>query len=84
MPHEVKERIDRRLRPELEKVDGLSGEEIDAVIGAFTILESSSPHTGHVQYRLVHLRPEIERRSDVETAISRAIHAAGYYIAGEE
>ncbi len=84
MPNEITERIAQRLRSELEKLDALSGEDIDAVIAAFTVFESSSPHTGHVQYRLVHVRPEIERRSDIESAISRAIHAAGYYIAGEE
>ncbi|MDB5092992.1 MAG: hypothetical protein JWO85_1093 [Candidatus Eremiobacteraeota bacterium] len=84
MLHEVNERIAQRLRPELEKENALTREQIDAVIGAFTVLESSSPRTGHVQYRLAHLGPEIEKRSDVEGAISRAIHAAGYYIAGEE
>jgi len=84
MAHDVKERIAQHLRPELERMNTLSGEEIDAVMGAFTLLESSSPRTGHVQYRLAHLGPAIEQRSDVESAISRAIHAAGYYIAGEE
>ena len=84
MPQEAKERIVQRLRSELERVDALSDEEIDAVIGAFTVLESSSPRTGHVQYRLAHLGPDMEQRSDVANAISRAIHAAGYYVAGEE
>ena len=84
MLHEVNERIAQRLRPELEKENALTREQIDAVMGAFTLIESSSPNTGHVQYRLVHLGPAIEQRSDVESAISRAIHAAGYYIAGEE
>jgi hypothetical protein len=84
MPQEAKERIAQRLRPELERVDALSSQEIDAVIGAFTVLESSSPRTGHIQYRLMQLGPEIEQRSDVANAISRAVHAAGYYLAGEE
>jgi hypothetical protein len=84
MPQEAKERIAQHLRRELESADALSSQEIDAVIGAFTVLESSSPRTGHIQYRLMHLGPEIEQRSDVASAISRAIHAAGYYVAGEE
>lgn len=84
MPHEAKERITQRLRPELERVDALSRQEIDAVIDAFIILESSSPRTAHIQYRLMHLGPEVEQRSDVAGAISRAVHAAGYYVAGEE
>lgn len=84
MPQEAKERIARHLRPELERMGALSGEEIDAVIGAFTVLDSSSPRSGHIQYRLVHLGPDIEQRSDVAGAIERAVHAAGYYIAGEE
>ena len=84
MPQQAKERIGQRLRLELETVEGLSPEEIDEVIDAFTVLESSSPRTGHIQYRLMHLGPDIEQRSDVANAISRAIHAAGYYLAGEE
>jgi hypothetical protein len=84
MPQEAKERIAQRLRPELEKVAALTRQEIDAVIGAFTVLESTSPRTGHIQYRLVDLGPDFEQRSDVANAISRAIHAAGYYLAGEE
>jgi len=84
MPQDAQERIARHLRPELENVGGLKGDEIDAVVGAFTVLESSAPHSGHIQYRLTSLRPEIERRSDIQTAISRAIHDAGYFVAGEE
>ena len=84
MPQEAKERIAQRLRAELERVDALSGEEIDAVIGAFTVLDSSAPHAGHIQYRLTQLGPDVEQRSDVANAIERAVHAAGYYIAGEE
>lgn len=82
MPQEVKERIVRHLRPELEKVDGLTTEERNAVIGGFTVLEN--PHRGHIQYRLAGIEPEMDQRSDIEEAISRAVHAAGYYIAGEE
>jgi hypothetical protein len=84
MPQGAKERITQRLRPELERLDALSTQEIDAVIGAFMVFDSSSPRTGHVQYRLMQLGPEIEQRSDVANAISRAVHAAGYYVAGEE
>lgn len=84
MPHEAKERIAQHLRLELERVEALSPQEVDAVIDAFTVLESSSPRTGHIQYRLMRLGPEIEQRSDIASAISRAIHAAGYYLAGEE
>ncbi len=84
MPQEVKERIARCLRPELEHVGGLSSEDIDAIIGAFTLIESTAPRSGHVQYRLAQLRPEIEQRSDVQLAISRAVQECGYYVAGEE
>jgi hypothetical protein len=84
MAQQVQERIARYLRLELERVEGLSAPEIEAVMSAFTVLETSSPRTGHVQYRLMHLGPEIEQRSDIANAISRAIHAAGYYLAGEE
>ena len=84
MPQDLKEQITRRLRPELEKVPTVSGEEVDTVINAFTLLDSSSPKPGHVQYRLLHVDPQLEGRSDIADAIERAIHAAGYYVAGEE
>ena len=84
MPLDAQERISEHLRPELEKVKTLSGDEIDAVVSGFTVLESSAPKSGHIQYRLVHVRPEIEQRSDVGSAIERAVHAAGYFVAGEE
>ncbi len=84
MPQNAKEQIAQLLRPELENVPTVSGEEVDSVMDAFTVLETSSPHTGHIQYRLLHVDPQIERRSDIAAAIERAIHAAGYYVAGEE
>jgi hypothetical protein len=84
MPNAVKDRIAERLRPELEKVPTLSGDVVEKVVRGFTVMESSAPHSGHVQYRIEHVGPEIERRSDVNNAIERAIHAAGYYVAGEE
>lgn len=84
MQQEAQQRIAQRLRLELERVEALSTQEVDAVIDAFRVLESSSPRTGHIQYRLMNLGPEIEQRSDIANAISRAIHAAGYYLAGEE
>lgn len=83
MPQQVeKERIVRHLRPELEKIQTIKGDEVNAVVEGFTVLDS--PHHGHVQYRLAHVSPEIERRSDIAGAIERAIHAAGLRVAGEE
>ncbi len=84
MPQEIKERITQHLRPRLENVASLSQEEIEAIIGAFTVLESSAPHTRHLQYRLARLQPEIEQSSEVQHAISLAVQEAGYYVAGEE
>lgn len=80
----AQERIAQHLLRELRHVEGLSEQEVEAVIGDFTVLETSAPHSGHVQYRLMHLGPQVEQRSDIANAICRAIHAAGYYVAGEE
>jgi hypothetical protein len=65
-------------------VPTVSGDEVDTVVKAFTVMETSSPHSGHIQYRLLNVDPQMERRSDIADAIERAVHAAGYYVAGEE
>jgi hypothetical protein len=83
MPQQTQERIAHHLREEL-RVEGISEQEIETVIGAFTVLETSSPRSAHVQYRLLRGGLDIEQRSDIANAIARAIHAAGHYLAGEE